>query len=112
MQKTMNFENLVQMHSLQPNNELYNSNAFCGECGEVANLIKKMQFEKIKPEWVGDGICSIPDLKKAIGDELGDCLFYLTRLALDNGFSLSNLIEMQAHKLNEQSIKYKRNFLK
>jgi NTP pyrophosphatase (non-canonical NTP hydrolase) len=110
--ETMNFENLVRQHSLQPGNELYNSNALCGEVGEAANIAKKMQFEKIKPEWVGDGICSIPDLKNAMGDELGDALFYLVRLAIDNGFNISQLMQMQAEKLNKQSIKYNRTFLK
>lgn len=110
--ETMTFENLVEIHSLQPGNELYNSNALCGEIGEAANIAKKMQFEKIKPEWVGDGICSMPDLKKAMGDELGDALFYLVRLALDNGFNINQLMSMQAEKLNNQSIKYGRHFLK
>jgi NTP pyrophosphatase (non-canonical NTP hydrolase) len=109
---TMDFENLVRQHSLQPDNELYNSNALCGEVGEAANIAKKMQFEKIKPEWIGNGICSIPDLKKAMGDELGDALFYLVRLALDNGFNIGQLMRMQAEKLNKQSIKYNRTFLK
>lgn len=108
----MNFENIVKMHSLQPDNTLYNSNALCGEVGEAANIAKKMQFETIKPEWVGDSICSIPDLKKAMGDELGDALFYLVRLALDNGYNLSQLMQMQCEKLNMQSIKYNRTFLK
>jgi len=110
--ETMNFENLVRQHSLQPNNELYNSNALCGEVGEVADIVKKMQFEKIKPEWIGNGIRSISDLKNAIGDELGDVLFYLVRLALDNDFNISQLMQMQSEKLNNQSIKYNRTFLK
>ena len=110
--ETINFENLVKQHSLQPGNELYNSNALCREVGEAANIAKKMQFEKIKPEWVGNGICLIPDLKKAMGDELGDALFYLVRLALDNGFSISQLMKMQSDKLNNKSIKYGRTFLK
>lgn len=106
------FENIVEMHSLQPNNLLYNSNALCGEIGEVANIVKKTQFETLKPEWIGDGIRSMDELKKAIGDELGDALFYLVRLALDNDYSLNQLMQMQSEKLNLQSIKYNRTFLK
>lgn len=108
----MDFENLVSLHSLQPDNELYNSNALCGEVGEAANIIKKMQFAKIKPEWVGKGIPSLPDLNEAIGDELGDILFYLVRLALDRGFSIQHLMLRQAEKLGGQSDRYERTFLK
>jgi len=110
--KTEEFESFVNIHSLQPNNELYNSNALSGEAGETANIVKKMQFEKLKPEWIGDGICSIAELKEKIGDELGDVLFYLTRLALDNGFTLVQLMDIQKQKIDNQSKKYNRLLLK
>lgn len=107
------FENVVMLHSLQPGNIIYNSNALCGEVGEVANIVKKMQFATLRPEWVGEGgVPSISDLKAKIGDELGDALFYLTRVATDNGFNLTQLMMMQAEKLNNQSIQYGRTFLK
>lgn len=97
---------------MQPGNVLYNSNALCGEIGEVANLVKKIEMVKMHPEWVGDDAPSTSDLKIAISDELGDALFYLTRLTLDNGYTLRELMSYQRNKLTKQGNKYNRLFLK
>ena len=110
--ETLIFENIVEAHSMQPEEVLYNSNAMCGEAGEVANIAKKMQFEDLMPQWVGQGILSKEELKDKIADELGDVLFYLTRLALDNGFTLDHIIKLQIQKLKRQSKIYGRKFLK
>ena len=113
--ETMIFEKLVRMHSLAPNNMIYNGNALAGETGEVCNQIKKVEMGKMKPEWVvqrNDKLPNSTELKDKINDELGDTLFYLTRVALDNNSSLDEIMSMQVNKLNNQSIKYGITFLK
>lgn len=109
------FEKLVDTHSLCPNNVLYNSNAFVGEAGEVANQVKKREIAIIRPEWVTENESSLPsfsDFQKRVGDELGDALFYLVRLAHDSGLTMEELMFDQATKLGWKSNKYKRVFLK
>ena len=111
------FENIVNEHSLCPGDLMYNSNALAGECGEVANIVKKIQMATIRPEWVhanaeAMGMPEIADFKLRLADELGDVLFYLTRIAIDNGLNLSDVMFAQYEKLKAQSVQYKRTFLK
>jgi len=115
--ETTHFEQVVTKHSLCPGDLLYNSNALAGECGEVANIVKKIRMATIRPEWVHDnaesmGMPEIPEFKIKLKDELGDAFFYLTRMALDNGLTLNDVMFEQFEKLAEQSIKYNRTFLK
>ena len=110
--ETLNFEKIVNMHSFRPKEILFNSNSLCGECGEVANVVKKMQFVETNPNWVSEGLPTLDELKIKLNDELGDALFYIARVALDNGSNLSELMQIQANKLNEQSIKYNRTIIK
>lgn len=112
---TDDFELLVTKHSLQPNNYLFNSNALTGEAGEVANQVKKREMALLRPDWVTQNenrLPSVADFENEIKKELGDVLFYLTRLALDNGLSLESIMISQAVKLKKQSLQYGRNFLK
>lgn len=110
--RTLDFEKVVNIHSLFPNNPLYNSNALCGEIGEAANVVKKIIIVKsLKKEDIFSAL-STNDYKNMVKEELSDSLFYLTRLALDYNTSLSELMLIQSNKLLNQSIKYKRNFLK
>lgn len=62
----------------------------CGESGEVADIIKKV---------VGHG--HTMDMKKLIA-ELGDCLWYIARLADANGVSLSEVAESNIEKLRKR----------
>jgi NTP pyrophosphatase (non-canonical NTP hydrolase) len=113
--ETINFEMIVKAHSLFPNNNLYNSNALCGEVGEVANQVKKLEIALARPDWVLQNENSLPDashFREAIIDELGDVLFYLTRVALDQGITLERIMNIQFQKLVAQSDKYQRTFLK
>lgn len=112
---TLIFEKIVNMHSLCKGNMLYNGNALAGETGEVCNNIKKIHMAIIKPKWVSQKKNALPKkevFKEKLNDELGDALFYLTRIALDNGTSLNEIMAKQCEKLNEQSIKYRHTFLK
>lgn len=108
-------EAYVKLHSLCPGDKLYNSNALAGEAGEVANCVKKIRMATIRPEWVTQNENSLPTkehFENNLNDELSDVLFYLVRLAKDNGVTLDDLAKIQIHKLKSQSEKYKRTFLK
>jgi NTP pyrophosphatase (non-canonical NTP hydrolase) len=109
---TFDFEKVVNKHSLMPENGTYNATGLCGECGEVANVIKKIAIRNhLKPEDVLS-MKSMDDYKEALNDELGDALFYLTRIALDNGMHLQDIMEIQEEKLQKQSEHYGRHFYK
>ena len=67
--------------------------AMCGECGEVANLQKKMIRDKT-------------DHTERILEELGDVLYYVATYAEKLGSSLdqiahANLEKLKEHKLQE-----------
>lgn len=109
------FQRIVSAHSLRPAVMLYNSNALAGEAGEVANVVKKIEMATQNPEWINankDGLPTIEEFKQQLTTELSDVLFYLVRLAADNGVSLFDLINVQSLKLSSQSEKYGRVFLK
>lgn len=112
---TNEFEQTVHRHSLEPGKKLYNAVALAGEVGEVCNNLKKMHMANVNPEWVRQENRPLKSAKQCQGnviDELGDSLFYLTRVAMDMGVSLDTLMTLQAEKLNDQSEKYQRTFLK
>lgn len=105
----------VAEHSLCPYNLLYNTNALCGEAGEVANMAKKLHMLSLHPEWISANEPGLPtgeDFKKKLADELGDALFYLTRVALDNDMNLADIMINQLEKIQKQSKHYGRTFLK
>jgi NTP pyrophosphatase (non-canonical NTP hydrolase) len=110
------FEILVHKHSLLKGDLLYNSNALAGEVGECANIVKKMQMAVIKPEWTqqteAERLKTPEYFLPKLQDELGDVLFYLTRMINDTGLSLEDIMQLQQEKLENQSIQYKRTFLK
>ncbi len=108
------FSLFVQKHSLYPGDLLYNTLGLTGEAGEVANNIKKIgireYLEKNKMK-ITDSKTTEEYRQDAI-DELGDVLFYLTRVAMDLDSSLFRVIENQRKKIEAQSIKYDKNFQK
>lgn len=61
-----------------------------GEVGEVLNLIKKKQYYT-------DYHLDYGNLK----DELGDCLYYLTNLITDCGWSLEEIMQVNSKKVHE-----------
>ena len=116
--QTHEFENLVRKHSLDAG-ILYHAVALAGEVGEVCNNLKKVIMVRLMAPTQFDAlIVGVPplisetDLKEKVIDELGDTLFYLVKLALDNGVTIDQLMSNQQVKLNDQSDKYKRIFLK
>lgn len=109
------FENAVKEHSMCPGDLQYNALALAGEVGEVANIVKKIILTRINPDWVTqdiDPMHSEAHYRELLADELGDALFYLTRLIMDNQYSLIQIATKQRHKLEQQSEKYKKTFLK
>lgn len=68
---------------------MYNAMGLAGECGEVAEKIKK---------YARDG-AFFPDLRDAIQKELGDVLWYLSQLAADFGLSLEQVASANLEKL-------------
>lgn len=112
---TNEFSDLVDTHSLLPNDIMYSSNALCGEAGECANQVKKITMAITRPEWVTqveNKLQSEEVFRENLKEELSDVLFYLTRLGKDIGISLEDMMVLQANKLAHRTIKYKRTFLK
>ena len=66
----------------------------CGEAGEIADKIKKVYRDTDgKTDW---------HVREDIGKELGDVLWYLTRLANAYGFSLEGIMAMNLQKLQDR----------
>lgn len=65
-----------------------------GEAGEVANKYKKIIRDKY-------GIMDDDD-EIAIVDELGDVLWYIARIVDEIGYSFSDLIDVNYHKLESR----------
>lgn len=65
-----------------------------GEAGEIAEKVKKIIRDK-------DGEFSEED-KKAIGNEIGDVLWYLAVLANELGFEFENLAQANLDKLQSR----------
>jgi len=65
-----------------------------GEAGEIANKVKKILRDQ-------NGVMTIGDMD-AISDELGDCLWYLARLADITGNSLTMIVRQNVEKLEDR----------
>lgn len=65
--------------------------ALCGECGEVANKVKKVLRDK-------NGQFYAPDIV-AIALELGDVLWYIANLARFLGYGLSDIAMLNIEKI-------------
>ena len=74
---------------------IYPSLGLASEAGEVAGKIKK----EIRD---GDGAFAGYIIDE-IGDELGDVLWYLARIASELGLSLGDIAERNAHKLRDRA---------
>ena len=64
--------------------------ALCGEAGELANKLKKNLRAGTEPD---PGV---------LGDELGDCQWYVSAVAKELGFPLETIAEMNLDKLAER----------
>lgn len=91
-----NYEEIVMSTAIYPDAGQQNATAISyvtlgllGEAGEIANKFKK----------VLRGDIPLDEGKSALVDELGDVLWYLTRLAAELGVSLDELQDANAAKL-------------
>lgn len=66
-----------------------------GEAGEVADKIKKVYRDK-------EGVFRQEE-RDAIAKELGDVLWYVTRLAMTLGYPLSHIAKMNVEKLADRA---------
>ena len=70
------FERFVLEHSILPSDDQYNTVALCGESGEVANVIKKIQIRNNLNSKEVISMKTMDDYKNNLKEELGDVLFY------------------------------------
>ena len=72
----------------------YKALGLTGEAGEVADKIKKIYRDK-------DGNFNVTD-ELEIAKELGDCLWYISRIADAIGFELSGIAKLNVDKLSKR----------
>lgn len=85
------YENFVTEMWFAPSEGNYCAIALGGEVGEVLNEVKKQ---------IRDG----GDRSEKILDELGDTLFYLTRLGHEYGFGLNDIMKYNMNKLQKRQL--------
>lgn len=62
-----------------------------GEAGEIANKLKKVIRDN-------DGVLT-NKVRESVGDEIGDCLWYIAQLATEMGYDLDTLAKSNVNKL-------------
>jgi NTP pyrophosphatase (non-canonical NTP hydrolase) len=79
---------------------LYTALGLAGESGEIANKVKKIIRDR---EFEGNAVDSLNHEEKyALIKELGDVLWYVSAIAHDLGFSLSNVADINVGKLQSR----------
>lgn len=73
------------------NNFIYPTLGLSGEAGEVAEKVKKVIRDN-------DGVAN-EEIKKEIGKELGDVLWYVSQLAFELNLSLDEIAQKNIEKL-------------
>lgn len=94
--KRTDYEEYVKQQCKDYVTEPYLIIAINEEAGEIAGFYKKYVLRGNPTGKLG-----LNDLK----GEIGDCLFYLTRLAQMNGWSLDAIMEHNVAKLDERRAK-------
>ena len=94
--KVQEYEEKVQRTALYPRKNLwqiltYLSLGLAGEAGEISNKMKKILRD--------DRGRLTQERRQQIRDELGDVLWYITRLANELGFSLEEIMRANNNKL-------------
>ena len=90
--KVKAYEEFVLLQAFMPvENEAYNVIGLCGEAGEVAEWYKKAVFR-------GNSKYTEEMLKL----ELGDVIHYVTRMAINHGWTLKELMDANKAKLEER----------
>lgn len=87
--KVKDYETFVAAGAFMPlNDDAYSVIGLCGESGEVAEWVKKALFRK-NPKFTEEMLLL----------ELGDVLHYVTRLSLNHGWTLKELMDANTGKL-------------
>lgn len=111
------FNEIVKDHTLENKDEFFTMNALTGELGELANVIKKMEFhryfktynERVEKE-IQEGKRK-PFQEMAI-DEAGDTFFYFMQLLNKMNISIQDVMKYQTIKLMRQDKELGRVFIK
>lgn len=94
--KVKDFEKFVREHAYDTLNDIsYNVIGLCGEAGEVAEWVKKAIHRK-NPAFT----------KKHLKKELGDVLHYLTRMTINEGWTLKDIMDTNVSKLMKREGKF------
>lgn len=111
------FRVVVEKHTMNGKDEFFTMSALTGELGELANVIKKMEFYKHIETYnkrVNSGIQAgtRKPFKEIFIDEAGDTLFYFFQLLNKMDVNIEDVMLYQARKLENQSEQYKKVFKK
>ena len=99
------YQECAMEHCFYPDAVIYPTLGLVSEAGEVADKLKK-HFRDGDVEEVAceDGEDELPvELRMTLAHELGDCLFYITAIANDIGYSLEEVAELNLTKLADRS---------
>ena len=91
------YQKFTATPDIYPDNDFnigYKALGLTGEAGEVADKIKKIYRDK-------DGNFNVTD-ELEIAKELGDCLWYISRIADAIGFELSGIAKLNVDKLSKR----------
>ena len=77
---------------------IYPTLGLVSEAGEVADKIKKL----MRDEDVDLGFEMSEEQRRAVALEVSDCLWYITALASDLGYSLEEIADMNIEKLRDR----------
>lgn len=99
--ETKHFELIVEKHSANPKNTLKNA----GLLREAAKNALVAAIDQVAPD-------NDDEAREALNRELSNTLFYLQRVALDNGTTINELMREEFNRLATQSGLLKTNFTK
>lgn len=89
------YENFVRRTSRKKDKYWYACLGLAGETGEVVEQVKKLLRD--------DGQEMSASRRENIKLEMGDVLWYLTRLALECNLTLDEIMEANVHKLEDRA---------
>ena len=80
----------------------YMALAACGECGEIANLVKKAWRKRIGGPNIGHSVKIGSDFKEKLIDEIGGTLIYLDLLSSMYDLSLEEIITITFNRVSDE----------
>ena len=95
------YEEAALNHAIYDNELIYPVLGLVSEAGEVADKLKKLMRDE-EVEIVDPAVDLDYEQKRAIAQELGDVLWYLTAAASDIGYDLDEIAHLNLEKLNDR----------